>query len=670
MLASLVLTLLPLPQQDTAPTPLVTLESAGLEAWFADPKDAALLGALRMLEERVGELPAEFPDAGMPEPALRLLARLAGRAHSLRIARTQDPAPGMPLPLAGELRVALDGPGDGLAWVADLAALMEEMGAPLEPSVGPGGYRLPGEGALWIGPETGGVRLRVGLEDGVPGEAPDLLPEGATPFLSGSVAHRELLQLLAEADGGASAEQLDAMLALYGLDGLRLEFAAGTDAERGLAVLRLPGYAEAGRASGMLPTTPLTPEILTAVPEDATWASAVAFDLGSLADGYQRLFEQLGGEGEDLAALLREETGVDLERDLVACFGRQMVVYASDTTGGGGWMSLAAVVELGEREAFLDMWARLRARLEAAGREELEGHLGIRAIEASGVRLEVLSFLGLPMPFEPTVAVLDRHLVFGVTPQACAAAVEQFTLVPTSLLDRQDFLAQLPADMEGALKVTWLDSPRLLRDGYGMLSMGTSMIANAVRSPLGAGREPGLLLPGFRELASGARPLVSVGRAVGRDYVEELRADRSHLVNLGALCGYLQGPVLGMIGLGALGAATEEGLLETAPDLAPGEATELRARVADLEEELEAYVVQEEMEVELFARMERIYEALDRYAALNGGAYPESLEVLATPDPRGERFLDPADLVDPWGDAYLYEPPAEAGAEPFVDFQE
>jgi hypothetical protein len=26
--------------------------------------------------------------------------------------------------------------------------------------------------------------------------------------------------------------------------------------------------------------------------------------------------------------------------------------------------------------------------------------------------------------------------------------------------------------------------------------------------------------------------------------------------------------------------------------------------------------------------------------------------------------------VDPWGDAYLYEPPAEAGGEPFVDFQE
>jgi hypothetical protein len=125
-----------------------------------------------------------------------------------------------------------------------------------------------------------------------------------------------------------------------------------------------------------------------------------------------------------------------------------------------------------------------------------------------------------------------------------------------------------------------------------------------------------------------------------------------------------------MIGLGALGVATEEGPFETAPDLAPGEATELRARVADLEEELEAYVVQEEMEVELFARMERIYEALDRYAARNGGAYPDSLEVLVTPDATGARYLDPADLVDPWGDAYLYEPPAEAGGEPFVDFQE
>ena len=96
----------------------------------------------------------------------------------------------------------------------------------------------------------------------------------------------------------------------------------------------------------------------------------------------------------------------------------------------------------------------------------------------------------------------------------------------------------------------------------------------------------------------------------------------------------------------------------------------LEARVAELEAELEAYTVQEEMELELFARMERIYEALDRYAAANRGVYPARLEELAREGAGGARYLDPADLVDPWGDPYLYEPPAEAGGEPFVDFQE
>jgi hypothetical protein len=670
MLLSLLL--VALPQQGAAPTPLMTLDSAGPEAWFVDPKDAALLRALQMLDERLVELPEEFPDAGIPEPAMRLLARLAGKEVSLRVGRTERAAPGLPLPVAAELRVAQPGAAEALLWLGDLAALMEEMGAPLEPSGGSGGFALPGEGALWMGASGGTLHLRLGREEGVPGREVDLLPDGVTPYLSGSLAYRELLELVAEADGGgATREQLDAMLAIYGLGGLRLEFAAGTDAERGLAVLRMPGHAAAGRESGMLPSQPLTPEILTAVPEDATWASASAFDLSALAAGYQRLIGELAGEEVDLAALLREETGLDLEADLLACFGRQLVVYASDTTGGGGLMSMAAVAELGDREAFLRTWRRLSDRLEAAGREEMDGHLGVRGFELDGMRYEVLSFLGLPVPFEPCVAVLDRHVVVGVTPQACVAAVRQFTSAERSLLDREDFLAQLPASMEGALKVTWIDSPRLLREGYGLLSMGTSMVANAMRSPVGASREPGVLLPGYRELLEGARPMVSVGRAVGDDYVEETRSDRSHLVNLAGICGYLQGPVLGLVGLGVLGAATEEEFEDLGPSpYAGGGATELEARVAELEAELEAYTVQEEMELELFARMERIYEALDRYAAANDGAYPARLEELAREGAGGARYLDPADLVDPWGDPYLYEPPAEAGGEPFVDFQE
>ncbi len=90
-------------------------DSAGPEAWFVDPKDAALLRALQMLDERLVELPEEFPDAGIPEPAMRLLARLAGKEVSLRVGRTERAAPGRALPGAAALRVAQPGAPEGRA---------------------------------------------------------------------------------------------------------------------------------------------------------------------------------------------------------------------------------------------------------------------------------------------------------------------------------------------------------------------------------------------------------------------------------------------------------------------------------------------------------------------------------------------------------------------------
>lgn len=59
--------------------------------------------------------------------------------------------------------------------------------------------------------------------------------------------------------------------------------------------------------------------------------------------------------------------------------------------------------------------------------------------------------------------------------------------------------------------------------------------------------------------------------------------------------------------------------------------------------------------------------ALDEYAANNGMRYPESLEVLVTPDANGQRYLEREELpLDPWGRAYRYEPPTEAQPRPRV----
>ncbi|MCY3004331.1 MAG: type II secretion system protein GspG [Planctomycetota bacterium] len=50
---------------------------------------------------------------------------------------------------------------------------------------------------------------------------------------------------------------------------------------------------------------------------------------------------------------------------------------------------------------------------------------------------------------------------------------------------------------------------------------------------------------------------------------------------------------------------------------------------------------------------------LDKYAAHNGGAYPQTLEALLAPDPAGEVLLKVQALPrDPWTNPYVYLAPA------------
>ena len=51
--------------------------------------------------------------------------------------------------------------------------------------------------------------------------------------------------------------------------------------------------------------------------------------------------------------------------------------------------------------------------------------------------------------------------------------------------------------------------------------------------------------------------------------------------------------------------------------------------------------------------------ALSEYAIRNGNRYPDSLDVLVTPDENGYTYLKQRKLpLDPWKNEYVYEPPS------------
>ncbi len=63
--------------------------------------------------------------------------------------------------------------------------------------------------------------------------------------------------------------------------------------------------------------------------------------------------------------------------------------------------------------------------------------------------------------------------------------------------------------------------------------------------------------------------------------------------------------------------------------------------------------------------MQAIDAALTNYALMNGGQYPDSLELLVLPDENGHSFLRSPKLPsDPWGGEYQYAPPSEGKKKP------
>jgi len=76
-----------------------------------------------------------------------------------------------------------------------------------------------------------------------------------------------------------------------------------------------------------------------------------------------------------------------------------------------------------------------------------------------------------------------------------------------------------------------------------------------------------------------------------------------------------------------------------------------------------AFASRKKAEADLVA----IKSALTEFAVANGGKFPDSLEVLVTPDVNGHTYLEGTKIPkDPWGREYMYEPPAPGQPQPRV----
>ncbi|TDJ66280.1 MAG: hypothetical protein E2O39_16685 [Planctomycetota bacterium] len=538
------------PRPEPAPAPtadreLFAIYYAGADALLVDPKDEGLRRALNYIDERLAELPAEFDAEGIPPDVLPLVTRLCRGPLNLLVGLADDLDTPLPVPIFGQLELLGESAEDAAALAARFGRLLALSGMPAG-AVAPNGLtRITAPLPAWYGTRDGDFVLAVGKTDGGrPSFANTGLPPDVELALAGRFDYGAFMGLVTQFAVG-EGEELDPFLdvmAELGLDDLRFEWGMGVDEQRLHAVMTLRGYAAAMQAKGLLPESPIAVADFTVVPEDATWAMLGVTNFAATFEVMRGLIEEQMvemGLGGDPVELLAGFTGIHLERDILDHLGSTWGMYASDTTGGGGVFSLVAFIELADVEGITATKERVEDMLNGIALAQAEGYVKIRQWEHGGTDFSSITFPGLPVPFEPTVAFTSRFLFIGFTPQATLGAVLQAEGGGRNLLDNPRFRAQLDGGPEGLFAVSFIDTPRLIREGYGVTSMLCSALVNGTRSPRDSTRDAGLILPPYHELVDGALAIVSASRIEGDDLVQRTHADRSMLVNMAGGIGYL-----------------------------------------------------------------------------------------------------------------------------------
>jgi len=536
--------------------------SGGLDALFVDPKDAGVREALRQLGARMVELPTEFDDPSIPGEELALASSLLLGPMSLSVGVPAEEDPES-FPIRAQLDFRGATPEEARARADALTKALAKAEMPslgLDEATGLSVLDFGGVQALHGVAKAGRADTLLVSVNGLDFTPRDLgtldLPAGAVPAMAFRFDMKSLGEMLEMFGGPEAVEALDA----FGGGDLVMQGAIGHSANRCHSSMRNIGWVPMARANGTLPTGSIERTALELIPGDATVAVIARSDLGSIASMFESAAdmsdEAMGGL--DPLAIVREMTGVDLERDLLDHLGETYGVYASDVTGGGGFYSWVGFVSVRDEAALRDALGRLEGRLEDLAVDQGLPGFTMRHSQHDGADITTMAVSGWPIPVEPSWAIRDGWLFASVSAQGVRAALDSAKGRHGSLLDEDRFEDEVSGSLDDLVSLTFVDIARFARDGYPAAAMFGAAISNGVTSAGEPDRAPVGIVPGFAEFLRGARATVALGRLEGDDLVVRSSGDRSLLVQGAGMVGAL-GPFVGLLGgLAAAGAMAEE----------------------------------------------------------------------------------------------------------------
>lgn len=530
----------------------IAFYSAGLDAILIDPKDQSLLRALRMLDDRVLELPRETGDREMPAPAIKFALDLLMGGMDLRAGLLDEPPMDGP-PFYAQLNFHTPDQQSAEALAGRFTGMLTAM-AHLPPQMFQPAPDLPGMQMIaHDGPTAyfGAMKLEGGSAFTIAlnrVDAKSFKPESikglpGKPVIALNLDYAALqpaLEMMLTMQPPEQAEAMKAQLqamGIYGPNAVTISAALAYTDDRAAFIARAPNARKTLQQFKGLPSQFLNANDLKRVPADATFAQISKYNLAGIIESLR----QFAPAGEDPMAMVEQVTGVNPQRDVFDHLGQTFGLYASEATGGGGLMSLVALAEVKNAAGLNQTIARITAMINQIAQQQAKGYVRIAERTVNEQKMNVLSFPGVPIPLEISFTIADGYLYAAASPQSLLMAIAQGRSGKSGLGENPRF-KQMGGDKLGdAMKVSFLDSPRLMSNGYGIVSLAMAALHNAVRSPTDPDRGADLLMPSLGELSNGAKAALTITRVEGDDVVVTSQFDRSWLVNATAAIGAMGG---------------------------------------------------------------------------------------------------------------------------------
>jgi prepilin-type processing-associated H-X9-DG protein len=256
-----------------------------------------------------------------------------------------------------------------------------------------------------------------------------------------------------------------------------------------------------GAAAGLF-ATPLSNDILKAVPQSATVMSAGKFDLGGLVSGIRSfaaaMDPQAGQQVDAVLAQIRDSIGLDLQTDVFDLFGDEWAAYLDPMGAGQGIFGYTIVNRAKNPTKLEASLTRLEDVINSLVKSAMGPDAPTIAIERTPITGTTLHHLAVPL-VSPCWAIKDGNLYLGLYPQVVEAAVEQGSGRNKSILDNEDYIAvRKRLGGEAASGIGFANLPKTAPEGYQQVLMISRLYLGG--ADLFGAQTPAMAIPPLRKI--------------------------------------------------------------------------------------------------------------------------------------------------------------------------